>query len=56
MTATIIILVLIFIGLLYNANLHGKDKTGKHNFWTSLVAAIIQLILFYFAGMFDKFK
>lgn len=49
----IVILVLYFIGLLMSANRHGKEKTGKHNFWLDIITAGIVLSLYYWAGTFD---
>lgn len=55
MTAIIIILAFMLISLLLHAYMHGKPKEGKHNFWIHLVSVILTLILYYFAGLFDKF-
>lgn len=55
MVATIIILCLIAADLGMAATKHGESKKGKINFWTTLFIAIIELILFYYAGLFDKF-
>lgn len=42
--------------LLIMANLHGKEKAGKHNFWTSLIAVSINAIILYNGGFFDNLK
>lgn len=55
MVATIIILCLIAADLGIAITKHGESKKGKINFWTTLFVAIIELILFYYAGLFDKF-
>lgn len=55
MIATIIILILVFIYLLVAAHEHGKEQTKKRNFWEALLAMAVQLMLFYYAGLFDKF-
>lgn len=37
---------------------HGERKPEnlcKYNFWTYLIRVIIWMILFYYAGLFDKF-
>ena len=34
---------------------HGKPRGGKYSFWGKLIAVIINLLLFYYAGLFDKF-
>lgn len=48
----ITILVLLAVNLLLNAHLHGKKKDGSHNFWISLVANILNILLLYWAGLF----
>ena len=53
MIPQIIYLLIIFIGLLIASNEHGKDKKGKHNFWTTLIAASLVLYLLYWGGFFD---
>ena len=30
---------------------HGQKKTGKHNFWSSLLATLIVLTIYYFGGL-----
>lgn len=49
----IIYLVLVAVALLISANQHGKDKTGKHSFWASLIATLLMLGLFYWGGFFN---
>lgn len=57
MIATIILLVIMFLDLGYALAKHGEPKkNGKYNFWTRLVGVIITLVLYYYAGMFDKFN
>ena len=55
MIATIILLAILFINLGIEMANHGKPRGGKHSFWGKLVAVIINLLLFYYAGLFDKF-
>lgn len=55
MVATIIILCLMVVNLGITATKHGELKKGKINFWIKLFGTIVQLILFYYAGLFDKF-
>jgi hypothetical protein len=55
MAPQIITLVLIFVNLLLMANFHGKEKEGKHNFWTSLAAQSITVLILYWGGYFDCF-
>lgn len=54
MIATIILLVLMMIGLGIAIGKHGEYQ-GKYNAWVTLLSTIIQLVLFYYAGLFDKF-
>lgn len=54
MIATIILLILLMIGLGIAIGKHGEDR-GKYNAWVTLISVIIDLILFYYAGLFDKF-
>lgn len=42
--------------LLLMANLHGKEKNGTHNFWTALIATIINGSILYFGGFFENLK
>jgi hypothetical protein len=53
MTPQIIVLVIQFLALLLAANKHGKEKTGKENFWTTFVAGCISLSLLYWGGFYD---
>lgn len=55
MIASIIILALLGMSLGISLAKHGQPKEGKYNFWLQLFATIIELILFYSAGLFDKF-
>lgn len=55
MIATIIILCLMAVGLGIDAAKHGKSRKGNINFWITLFADILTLILYYYAGLFDKF-
>ena len=51
--AGITVLVLHGASLLFYANLHGKERTGKHNFLSGLISTIIMLVILYFAGTFS---
>lgn len=44
------------MGLGINLAKHGEPKDGKYNFWTTLLVVIIELVLFYYAGLFNNFK
>ena len=54
MTPQIIYILLISVSLLLNANLHGKSKEGKHNFWIHLIATVTTSFLLYWGGFFDN--
>ena len=56
MIATIIILV--FMGIQTGVELasHGEIQERRYNIWARLIANIIVLTLYYYAGLFDKFK
>lgn len=54
MTPQILIIVLFSISLLLAANKHGREKSGKENFWTSLVAMAITVGLLIWGGFFDN--
>jgi hypothetical protein len=43
-----IIYFFVFVGLLFAANKHGKTRSNE-NFWTTLIAFIIQLCLIWWA-------
>ena len=58
MISTIIILVLMTLGLGLALGKHGEYKpemAQKYNFWLTRFVDIIWLILFWNAGLFDKF-
>jgi len=48
----ITILVLFLIALLISANKHGKPKDQKYNFWYSLIAVFIWIIILYWGNFF----
>ena len=54
MIATLILLTLQFLGLGLAMGFHGEER--KVNGWATLIAVIISLILYYYAGLFDNFK
>ena len=38
---------------------HGEPKEGinaEYNFWVALITLIVNVVLFYFAGLFNWFK
>lgn len=48
----ILMLFIILSGLFLEANKHGQEKTGKHNFWVYLIATIINIVILSFGGFF----
>lgn len=55
MICTIIILCLFAANLTVSACKHGEFRESKYNFWVELVSTIILLLLYWGAGLFDKF-
>lgn len=55
MIATIILLVIMCMGLGISLAKDGQEKEGTYNFWLTLFLCIIELVLYYYAGLFDKF-
>jgi len=53
MIPQILYLILLGLGLGIALVEHGKEKTGKHNFWVSFSAAFIGVIILYYGGFFD---
>jgi len=51
-TPIIILIVMWTISLLLNAHMHGKEQTGKHNFFIRLVSLTIVISLLAWAGLF----
>lgn len=45
----IILMILQFMGLGVDLARHGKERTIKENFWSSLISRIISTTLLYFA-------
>ena len=56
MIATIILLVIIVLNLGVVLAKHGEPQKGNYNFWSELIATIILMVLYYYAGLFDNFK
>lgn len=54
--ASSIILVLVILNIGISLAQHNQVEVKKHNFWVSLFSAVVQLALFYYAGLFDCFK
>lgn len=49
----ILMIVLFAVTLLLTANKHDKPREGKYNFWSALIAIIIQVGLLYWGGFFS---
>lgn len=56
MIAAIILIALMFIDLGINIAKHNERKESRYNWWSTLIAIVINLVLFYFAGLFNNFK
>ena len=54
--ASSIILVLLILSLGVSLAKHNEVELKKYNFWVQLFSVIIELALFYYAGLFDCFK
>jgi hypothetical protein len=51
-TPQIILLTLLGIRLLANAHMHGKDRTGKHNFFIAIFDVALMLWILIAGGFF----
>jgi L-asparagine transporter-like permease len=49
----IILVALLFIDLLIAANKHGKQKTGKFDFWVTFTSTATIILLIWWGGFFD---
>ena len=47
--ALLIIYIIAAVSLLEMAYFHGKEKAGKHNFWTSLIFMSMKLVIIWWA-------
>lgn len=56
MIATIILIALMLIDFGINIAKHREYKHQKYNWWSTLIAMIINIVLLYFAGVFNNFK
>lgn len=59
MIATIIILLLMTAELTIHLAKHGEFRDefdARYNFWIALINFAIQLVLYYFAGLFNCFS
>jgi hypothetical protein len=45
--------VLLGLNLLMGAHLHGKEKTGNHNFWINMVSVVIYMSILITGGFFE---
>jgi len=55
-SSIILVLVILNIGVSLAQHNQVEVEVKKHNFWVSLFSAVVQLALFYYAGLFDCFK
>ena len=56
MVATIILLAIMFVDFGIHLAKHGEYRDDRYNAWIALIALIINIVLLYFAGVFDNFK
>lgn len=56
MIAVIILLVIHVLDLGFAMAKHGEPKCDTYNFWASLIATGVMLVLYYYAGLFNNFK
>lgn len=56
MKATIIILCLMAANLTFNMIKDGQPRDGEYSFFWCCVATAIELVLLFYAGLFDKFS
>lgn len=45
----IILCIMTTLAIGINLAKHGEDKEGEYNFWSSLIAGVIEIILIYLA-------
>lgn len=50
----IIYMALLMLSLGMHAANHGRNRKGKHNGWTGLIAILIHIGLLWWAGVFDN--
>ena len=56
MICTIIILFILAVNLGVELGKNGEPKNTRYNFWLTLVATVLNLLLYWGAGLFDNFK
>lgn len=56
MVATIILLVFMAVNLGIHLAKHKEYRDDKYNFWWALFGVGVNLLLYYYAGLFDNFK
>ena len=49
----ILMLALISLNLLMGAHLHGKEKTGNHNFWVTAISVALYMSILVTGGFFE---
>ena len=45
--------VLLGLNLLMGAHLHGKEKTGNHNFWIVVISTVMYMSILITGGFFE---
>ena len=56
MVAIFILIIWWGAALGINAVKHGQPRTDNYNFWTFLIALVIEIVLLWWAGLFEVFK
>lgn len=51
--AQIFLIIWLGVNLLTSAYLHGKPKSGNHNFWVDVITILILFLILYLGGFFN---
>jgi hypothetical protein len=51
-TPQIIWLILNFVGIGVALSQHGQPRKGKHNFFATVIATFIEMLILYYGGFF----
>jgi hypothetical protein len=55
MVSTIILICLLSVRFFYHTFRHKETMKGEYNSFHALFTSVIYLVLYYYAGLFDKF-
>lgn len=56
MICTIIILFILAVNLVSAFGKHGEQRNVRYNFWSTLGVTVLNLLLYWGAGLFENFK